>query len=415
MIARLLCLLLLLLTPAVHADWYKGVTHVHSLWSDGDMAPEMIARWYKERGYHFVSFSEHNQLQTGEKWVLVSENGPLRPKHVEAIAAAFGEEWVELREPRPQVTEMRLRTHAELSARFNEAGRFLLIPAEEVTSIWSKVHTNAINIRDVIPGGEGNKSEVLQQHIDVVAYQREKYDVPMIAHLNHMNWNEGVTSEEVLGTQGLRFFEIYNGHPGTHPWGRAKDGMPSYDEHWDIMQSMRLRQDPDTPLLYGVATDDSHEYHEWGVGKVNPGRGWVMVQAEELSAEALLLAMEAGLFYSTTGVTLESIEKSEDALRISIDAEEGVSYRTEFIGTRRDFDASSEPRVDTEGKPLPRSTRQYSEEVGAVLFETSENPAVYKFSGDELYVRARVVSDKGQYNPVAIDDVEMAWVQPVKP
>ncbi len=140
-----------------------------------------------------------------------------------------------------------------------------------------------------------------------------------------------------------------------------------------------------------------------------------MVQAEELSAEALLRAMEAGLFYSTTGVTLESIQKTDDALRIAIAEEGDVTYRTEFVGTRRDFDPSSEPRLDSEGNPLPRATRRYSDEVGAVLFETEDNPAVYRFAGDELYVRARVISDKLQENPVAEGDVEMAWVQPVKP
>lgn len=181
------------------------------------------------------------------------------------------------------------------------------------------------------------------------------------------------------------------------------------------MQSMRLRRDRNTPLLCGLATDDSHEYHQWSAGKVNSGRGWIMVQAGELSAEALLTAMQAGLFYSTTGVLLESIEKTRDTLRIRIQTEPGVHYRTEFVGTRQAFDAASEPRPDANGNPLPRATGLYSEDVGEVIAESTENPAVYRFTGEELYVRARVLSDKLQENPVEVDDVEMAWVQPVKP
>ena len=40
-----LCVALSALVPAVasgEAQWFKGATHVHSLWSDGDAAPEHI-------------------------------------------------------------------------------------------------------------------------------------------------------------------------------------------------------------------------------------------------------------------------------------------------------------------------------------------------------------------------------------
>ena len=33
--------------PAVDARWWKGNLHTHSLWSDGDHYPEMVADWYK--------------------------------------------------------------------------------------------------------------------------------------------------------------------------------------------------------------------------------------------------------------------------------------------------------------------------------------------------------------------------------
>src|SRR4051812_40680344 len=31
--------------------WFKGNLHTHSLWSDGNDFPEMIADWYKSNGY----------------------------------------------------------------------------------------------------------------------------------------------------------------------------------------------------------------------------------------------------------------------------------------------------------------------------------------------------------------------------
>jgi hypothetical protein len=400
------------------ADWYKGVTHVHSLWSDGDMAPELIADWYKSRGYEFVVFSEHNLLQEGEKWVPIGGRSNLQLDHLQLFDALLPKlpgYAPHLREQDGRPVEMRLVPFDRLSDLFNEDKKFLLMPGEEISAILARVHTNVINVREPITGIEGDKSDVLQAHLEAVERQSAQYGVRMIAHLNHMNWSEGVTAEEALGAPALRFFEIYNGHPGTHPWGRADDGMPPSDELWDIMQSMRLGGDPDFPLLYGVATDDSHEYHEWGLGRINPGRGWVMVQAEELTADALMRAMQEGLFYSTTGVLLDKIEKTDKELRVTIDAQDSVAYTTRFIGTRRGFDTSSKPRLDAEGNVLPRSSRKYSDDVGDILLETTDNPAVYPFKGDELYVRARVYSDKLQDNPVSEGDLETAWVQPVKP
>ena len=139
-----------------------------------------------------------------------------------------------------------------------------------------------------------------------------------------------------------------------------------------------------------------------------------MVRAETLEAKALRQALLDGDFYSTTGVTLSEIQHSKGSRSVSIAAEEGVSYTTQFIGTEEGFDPSSAPRRDAAGAPIAGATLKYSGEVGAVLHETTANPAVYTFSGRELYVRAVVKSDKAQTNAVGADDVEMAWVQPVR-
>ena len=51
--------------------------------------------------------------------------------------------------------------------------------------------------------------------------------------------------------------------------------------------------------------------------------------------------------------------------------------------------------------------------AGVVLHESSGLESSYAFTGDEMYVRARVVSNRLQMNPHAEGDFEMAWVQPV--
>ena len=394
------------------ATWYKGVTHVHSLWSDGDMSPDMIAAWYKDRGYQFVCFSDHNTFQKGERYVSIVPNTKLSPERVDMIRDRFGDDWVETvdNEGHPR---MRLKTHEELSAYFNEPGKFLLVNAEEITSIGSSPHINGINLVEPIPGKRGEAVQLLNYALDEVHDQRERTGVPMIAHVNHLNWSDGITTEEMLQAKRLKFFEIYNGHPGVREWGSPERGMPSNDRHWDVLLSLRMSTEPDF-ILYAFATDDSHEYFEWGSNKVNPGRGYVMVKSGVLEANALVEAMDRGDFYATTGVTLDAVSHDEKSYTVDIAAEESVTYTTQFIGTRKGFNRESQPFVNAKGETPDYASRIYSDDIGVVLKETADDPAVYDFAGDELYVRAKVISSKDQENGVHEGDKEIAWAQPVR-
>ncbi len=398
------------------AQWYKGATHLHSLWSDGNAAPEHIVQWYLDQGWDFVCPSDHNVLMEGERYVKITENGKLTEERVAALQNQFGEDWVTIREGQGGVKEMRLKTLADLRAHFEQPGKFTLIQAEEMTTLGGNPHINALNLREPVAGlkNEGEKSALIQHYLDTLKAQSEKYQVPMIAHVNHINFADRITTEEMLQVKGLYFFEVYNGHPSVHSWGEADKGIPSHERHWDVILSMKLRRDPGY-LLYGVATDDSHEYFNFGVGKSNAGRGWVMVRSEKLEANALVAAMQRGDFYGSTGITLKDVRANGKSLGVSIAGEAGVNYTTQYIGTRKGFDTSTKPQLDADGKPLPRSSLLYSDDIGTVLHETTDLESTYTFTGDELYVRARVVSDVLQDNPHEAGDYEMAWVQPVLP
>jgi hypothetical protein len=170
----------------------------------------------------------------------------------------------------------------------------------------------------------------------------------------------------------------------------------------------------DMPILYGLAVDDSHNYHTWAIKESNPGRGWVMVKAPFLTPESIVHALEAGDFYATTGVALREIRHQGSQLRIEIEAEPGVTYETSFIGTRRNFDRTNEPIRNAAGDPL-RVTHRYSDAIGVVLATATGPVAEYRFTGDELYVRAHIVSSKKKELPYREGETEMAWVQPVSP
>ncbi len=42
--------------------WFKGNLHTHSTNSDGLYSPEQVIEFYRSRGYHFLSFTEHRNL-----------------------------------------------------------------------------------------------------------------------------------------------------------------------------------------------------------------------------------------------------------------------------------------------------------------------------------------------------------------
>ena len=412
------------------ARWFKGNLHTHSLWSDGDEYPEMIADWYKRQGYHFLGISDHNVIQAGTRWfelkapVSIGGNvtqrggGPVLEKYLQR----FGPDWVELRENDGK-RSVRLKPLDEYRSLLEEPGRFLMIPSEEITSAWKRaktattpemggpVHINVTNPREFVGPAESEHAvEIMNNVVDAVAAQREKTGQPMFAHINHPNFRWGLTVEELMQVKGERFFEVYNGHPGVNNAGDATH--LSMDAMWDAMLAHRLTR-LNLPVVYGVGVDDSHHYHTMELGKSNPGRGWVMVRARHLTAESIVKAMEAGDFYSSNGVTLNDVTREKKRLSVSIKTEPGVTYRTQFIGTRRNASLASEliPPAKGDQRTLPH--RRYGSDVGAVLAEVEGANGSYTLRGDEIYVRAKIISSKPKQNGSVADEFETAWTQPL--
>lgn len=43
-------------------NWYKGALHTHSNKSDGGLSPKELIDWYKNRGYSFLSLTDHGKV-----------------------------------------------------------------------------------------------------------------------------------------------------------------------------------------------------------------------------------------------------------------------------------------------------------------------------------------------------------------
>lgn len=307
---------------AAQARWFRGNTHTHTINSDGDSAPDAAVRWYKEHRYQFIVLSDHD-----------------------AVTPVEG-----------------------LNAVFAAPGKFLVLPGEEITDRFegAPVHLIGIGVREAVPAQGGtNIPEVLTRDARAI---RAAGGVP---HINHPNFGWALSAAQIAAADA-RHFEIWNGHPLVNNHGGG--GSPSAEEIWDgVLSTGRV--------IFGVASDDAHHFKgEFSpASAANPGRGWIMVRATELSAAAILAAIDRGDFYSSTGVELKSYEANERAIRIELPQEAGRTaprYRTFFIG-----------------------------KDGAVLKQDDSFAPSYQFQGGELYVRARIESSSGA----------MAWTQPVFP
>ncbi|MEX0772445.1 MAG: hypothetical protein WD038_04715 [Balneolales bacterium] len=397
--------------------WWKGNLHTHTLWSDGDQFPEVVSQWYYKNGYNFLSISDHNVVLRGENWINLETNPNAQSGGgmdiYDVYREKFGDDWIETREVDGEL-EVRLKPLSEVSPLFEEAGRFLMINAEEITEPEHTIHVNATNILDLIEPEAGETvEETIRLNIDAVVEQREQTGQDMIAHLNHPNFRKVVTAEDMFPVENLRLFEIYNGHRGVLNFGE-EDGTKDLDRVWDIILTKRLGE-LDLNPVYGVAVDDGHHYEGSASHTARPGRGWVKVRTRYLTPEHIVRALESGNFYGSTGVDIADVSSDGKKYSVTIEPEDGVGYMIRFIGTREGYDPSSEPYIDEDGQVRDDRTRLYSNEVGETLKEINGNKATYEFEGDELYVRVKIISTKLKENYFIEGEVEKAWLQPLIP
>ena len=396
------------------AKWHRGNLHTHSLWSDGNDFPDMIVKWYADNGYQFLALTDHNVMSIGPRWMkweLIKKRS--NEKALSRYVQAFGKDWVETRGSEAEGTlEVRLKNYSDCRQRFDKSGKFLLMTGEEISDSVNgfPLHLNATNLKTLLrPTGGSSIREAMTRNLRAAQEQAVKEDRDVLVHLNHPNFGWAITAEDLAAVTLEKFVEVYNGHPSVNHLGN-KD-RASVERIWDIANTIRIAELDATPL-FGLATDDSHNYH--GKPGSHTGRGWIMVRSTELSSKEILKAIQRGDFYASSGVEFEKVDYDNKAKRIALEIkpEKGVEYETQFIGTLKGYDKTSKPSVAADGKVI-RTTRIYSDEVGQVLATVKGLTPTYTLTGKEHYVRAVVTSSKAHPDPSFKNQKEQAWTQPV--
>jgi hypothetical protein len=380
----------------------------------------MAIDWYRENGYQFLALSDHNVLSQGQKWMPVKEvAAKAKANAFGRYLARFGPRWVETRGSDAEGTlAVRLKPFDEYRALMEERGRFLLVQAEELTGSAANgraLHMNALNVAEVIPPQAGATiREAIAQNLWAVQESAKRTGREVLVHVNHPNYRWGVTAEDLAAIVDERFFEVWNGVDGDNDPGDERH--PSTDEIWDIANTIRIAG-MKAPPLYGVATDDTHNYHG-NNPRAMPGRGWVMVRARLLTPESIIRAMRAGEFYASTGVTLDGVSFDKQARKLSLEVRPSgdETFVTRFVGTRKGASLKGKPRLDAEGH-IVETTLDYRNtdgpRIGEVFAEVKGASPGCTLRGDELYVRAIVTSSATAAVPSGEFKFKRAWTQPV--
>jgi len=303
--------------PRPAGYWFKGNAHTHSSRSDGDSTPEQVAQWYRDHDYDFLVLSDHGKLSPAG-----------------ALNASYGADH-----------------------------QFLVIQGEEVTDDFQgrPVHVNALGVSESVEPQHGTSVfDTLQRDVDAI---RRAGGMPLIDHPNYLS---PIGADTLRRVERGGLVEVFNQHPGTNSRGSA--GVPGMEEVWDrILTSGRV--------MYGLADDDAHAFKASSDPMAaRPGRGWVFVHAERLTAPSVLGALERGDFYASTGVELTDYQVTGTDITIDIRDQPARTYRVQFIGQN-----------------------------GRLLREVTSSCASYTFSRDDVYVRVRIEDSTGAF----------AWTQPV--
>ena len=395
------------------ARWWKGNIHTHTLWSDGNDFPEMIADWYRQHGYNFLALSDHNVLSQGIRWMKHDEIIDRGYKDaLEKYVARFGDDWVETRGTAgtPEY-EVRLKPLDEFRKLVEKPGEFLMIQGEEISDKAEgvPVHMNATNIEEAIEPPAARRSPRRSTTISAPPKPRPKRrarkcsstsTIPILAMPSRPRTSRpsstSGSSKSTTATPAL-ITRATSITPASSKFGTS----PTRSASPSSTRRRCMASPPTTATLQRRAGS-------------RPGRGWIMVRAAKLEPETLIKAIKAGDFYASSGVTLRDVryDAKKKTLQVDIEPKAGVTYTTQFIGTQIGYDPKSKPRLDKEGKPF-RTTREYSHDVGQV-FATVEGPTPsYQLTGKELYVRAVVNSSEPPDDPSFKDQHQQAWTQPV--
>jgi len=174
--------------------WLKGVLHVHTTESDGELTPEQVVHVYYKRGYQFVAITDH--------WKLVNPSD------------------------------------------FSITDDFLVIPGEEITAgkglVGTPYHIVALNIKEELERGMFLK----ESPEDARAAIKTILNLGGLAVIAHPSWSD-LCFADLLCLEGYLGIEVFN-----------MTCHVTVDKGWSWSQWIGLLSSG--KQVFGLAVDDAH-------------------------------------------------------------------------------------------------------------------------------------------------------------
>jgi predicted metal-dependent phosphoesterase TrpH len=236
--------------------FYRGNLHLHSTNSDGAKSPADTLAGYRERGYDFVSLTDHF-LPKDDVAPVVSDT---RNLGAEGFTTILG---------------------AEIHG-----------PGMECGDLWHIV-ANGLPLDFPWIGREETGREVAARAREAGAF----------ISLAHPFWSTTsvVDAETLLDL--AHAVEVYN---------HGCEVEVARGESWHFTDLLLAKGH----RLNATATDDAHMKHP-GDAERDAYGGWVQVKAESLDEAALLAALKTGHYYSSTGPELHDVRVEGDRLHVA--------------------------------------------------------------------------------------------------
>lgn len=313
-------------------NWYKGNLHSHSTVSDGMLEPHEAVALYRQAGYHFLCLSEHD-IYTDHRSAFNGNDFIILPG-IEYSAILY----------RAKGTNERYKVHhmhgiLGTSKMQEEAPEHFThlqyVPPLKFFGTWEG--QEAAN----------RMSDLLRRHGCIVTY-------------NHPIWSR-VEDRDFTETRGLTAIEVFN-------FNTVQESTTGYDEvWWDTLLRRGVK-------INGFASDDNHNE---GAFEDSCG-GWIMVNAPELTHDAILQAFIDGNYYSSSGPEITAWDVQDNVACIRCNGADKIT----FVAGNIINDGTA-----VLGRP------------GSNELQTGS----YRLKGHECYVRAVVTDSCGR----------SAWTNPI--
>ena len=270
-------------------NFYKANMHCHSTFSDGNLTPFELKELYKNNGYHIISITDHEHLNshsylddeefltiTGAEYAIKEfpkqstlKNFDMKVCHLNLYAKC--------QDNTKEIIYNRVYDHFSKPER-----RKQLLNEPEFTRTYGKDGINAII--------------------------KKANDNGFFVCYNHPNWSLENYSD-YIGYEDLWAVEVFNNSSFCH-------GI--YDYNINVYDDF-LRENKNMFLTFA---DDNHNI------KADSFGGFIMVNAEKLEYDTIINALLKGNFYASTGPLIYNLEIKDNKVLINCSDADKICYTT---------------------------------------------------------------------------------------